>query len=275
MQLRGKNGLLTGAAGGLGRVIASSLAREGVNLVLTGRNEEALNGLRDELRGRYKTKAEVVTADLADTSEADSLVEQSEAALGGLDLLVNNAGIELTAAFPRLSREELEGMVALNLTAPMLLTRAVLPGMLARGGGHVVNVASLAGKAGPAYGAPYAATKAGLVGFTQSLRAEFAEQPVGFSVVCPGFVSGDGMYARMADQGITAPVALGATSQGKVAQAVLDCVTSDLPEAIVTPRPVRPLLAVAAISPRVAERATARLGVARFFRRAAEVQGRA
>ena len=275
MHLRGKNCLLTGAAGGLGRVIASSLAREGVNLVLTGRNEEALNGLRDDLRRRYATEAEVVTADLADTSAAESLVERSEAAVGGLDLLVNNAGIELTAAFPRLSREELEGMIALNLTAPVLLTRAVLPGMLARRGGHVVNVASLAGKAGPAYGAPYAATKAGLVGFTQSLRAEFAEQPVGFSVVCPGFVAGDGMYARMADRGITAPAALGATTQAKVAQAVVDCVVGDVPEALVTPRPVRPLLALAAISPRAAERATARLGVPRFFRQAAEAQGRA
>src|ERR671933_2968955 len=114
-------------------------------------------------------------------------------------------------------------MVDLNLTAPILLTHRVLPGMLERGRGHVVFISSVAGKIGPPYVEPYAATKKGLIGLTQSLRSEYHNAPVGFSVVCPGFVAGDGMYQRMKEnEGVKSNRLLGETTLDKVGKAVLE-----------------------------------------------------
>ena len=96
----------------------------------------------------------------------DSLVDGVEAALGPIDVLVNNAGVESVGAFTSYTREELRSMVNVNLTAPLLLTHRLTPGMLERGHGHVVFISSMAGKVGPAFSEPYAATKAGLVGLT-------------------------------------------------------------------------------------------------------------
>ena len=110
-----------------------------------------------------------------------------------MDILVNNAGIEFGGSFLRTTEEELEAIVTINLLAVMDLTRIVLPGMLERERGHIVNMASLAGKVPPVYLAAYAATKHGVVGFTHALRAENGDEPVGFSAICPGFVSRVGM----------------------------------------------------------------------------------
>jgi short-subunit dehydrogenase len=271
--LRGANALLTGAAGGIGGHIARALAGEGMNLVLSGRNVEALEKLRAELEPRG-IKAVVVAADLSDLSEVDPLAERAEAAVGPLDLLVNNAGVELSAPFTKITREELELVVAVNLRSPMLLIHRMLPGMLDRGRGHVVNIASLAGKIGPPYGEPYAATKAGLIGLTQSLRAEYDDSAVGFSVVCPGFVAGGGMYTRAADAGVKAPAMLGESDPDKVPAAVVRAIVKDEPEIIVNPRPVRPLLALGAVSPRLGERVLSRMGIKEWFLEAARSQGR-
>ncbi|HZU60130.1 MAG TPA: SDR family oxidoreductase, partial [Solirubrobacteraceae bacterium] len=214
--LRGHNALVTGASGGIGTHIARALARQGMHLVVSGRREDALDAVVNELRG-LGVQAHAVPADLSDLGQIDPLVQRSEEVLGPLDVLINNAGVELTAAFTRATRQELTSMVDLNLTVPMLLTHRVLPGMLERGRGHVVFISSMAGKVGPAYSEPYAATKAGLIGLTKSLRAEYLKAPVGFSVVCPGFVAGDGMYQRMADQGIRSNRIVGHTTTEKVA----------------------------------------------------------
>jgi short-subunit dehydrogenase len=143
---------------------------------------------------RTGVRAEAVPGDLSEPANAEALIERSESALGPIDVLVNNAGVEFAAAFASQPREELRATIEVNLAAPLLLTRRVLPGMLERGRGHVVFMASLAGKAPTPYEAAYAATKAGLIGLTQSLRVEYRDAPVGFSVVCPGFVAGEGMY---------------------------------------------------------------------------------
>ncbi|MBV9940637.1 MAG: SDR family NAD(P)-dependent oxidoreductase, partial [Solirubrobacterales bacterium] len=198
----------------------------------------------------------------------------SEAALGPLDLLINNAGVEYTAAFTNCTREELTSTVDINLTAPLLLTHRVVPGMLARGRGHVVFISSLAGKLGPAYSEPYAATKAGLVGLTQSLRAEYLRAPIGFSVVCPGFVAGDGMFQRMLEEGVRSNRLVGSTTVEKVADEVIDAIRRDRPEAIESGAPIRPMLALAQLAPRVVERLTPRFGVTEIFRRTAAGRGR-
>ena len=206
--------------------------------------------------------------------QGDSLIERAEHALGPLDLLVNNAGLELTSDFCAYTRAELAGMIDLNLTAPLLLTHRVLPGMLARGRGHVVFIASVAGKLGPAYQAPYAATKAGLIGLTQSLRSQYRHGTVGFSVVCPGFIAGDGMYQRMVEEGMKSNRLMGETTLERVCDATVRAVRRDLPEVIESGAPLRPALALAVVAPGLAERIAPRFGVTELFRRTAVLRGR-
>lgn len=271
--LRGANILLTGAAGGIGRHIARALAGNSANLALSGRNVEALEQLAGETRA-LGVSVVIVPADLAEPDAARSLPARAEQELGPLDVVVNNAGIELTSAFTLLDTAELETMTTVNLLAPMAITHAVLPGMLERGRGHVVQMASLAGKSGPPFSEPYAATKAGLVGLTESLRAEYAGSPVGFSVVCPGFVADEGMYARAKERGVTGSRLMGESRPEAVARAVVTAIRRDAPELIVNPTPVRPLLAFRELSPRAGEALALRSRVGDVFRRMAEVSGR-
>jgi short-subunit dehydrogenase len=231
--LKGRTALVTGASGGLGTHIARRLAREGMNVVVSGRREDALAAVASEL-SKLGVKAQAVPADISDLSQIDPLIERSEAALGPIDLLVNNAGVEATGAFTSYSREELTSTIDVNLTAPLLLTHRVLPGMLSRGHGHVVFISSAAGKLGPAYQEPYAATKAGLIGLTQSLRAEYLDAPVGFSVVCPGFIAGDGMYQRMVEEGFKSNRLMGETTTKKVTDRVIEAIRRDRPEVVET-----------------------------------------
>lgn len=271
--LQGSTALVTGGSGGIGVHVARALARAGMNVVVSGRREDALASVVEELRA-LGVQAEAVTADLAVRDQVDSLIGQAEVALGPLDVLVNNAGVELSGSFTKLTPEELSSVVDINLTAPMLLTRAVLPGMLERGRGHVVFMSSVAGKAGPAYQAPYAASKAGLIGMTQSLRGEYFDSPVGFSVICPGFVAGDGMYQRMTEGGVSSNRIMSHTTIEKVADQVVRAITEDRPEVIESGGPLRPMLALAQISPRMAERTMRRIGATEIFRRAAALNGR-
>ena len=267
-ELRGRTALVTGSSGGIGRHIALALSREGMDVAVSGRRQGALESVVGELRG-LGVRAEAVPADLYDLTQVDPLIDRAEAALGPIDLLVNNAGVEATAAFTSYTREELTSMVDLNLTAPMLLTHRVLPGMLSRGRGHVVFMASLAGKLGPPYTEPYAATKAGLIGLNQSLRAEYLEAPIGFTVVCPGFVAGDGMYQRLVEEGLSSNRLLGETTLEKLIPKVVDAIKDDRPEVVESGAPVRPILALAQYAPRVVERTAPRLGVTELFRRVA------
>jgi short-subunit dehydrogenase len=272
-ELSGRTALVTGASGGIGRHIALALAEEGVNVVVSGRREDALASAVADLC-ELGVRAEAVPADLSDLTQVDRLIERSEAALGPIDVLVNNAGVESTAAFTSYTRDELTSMVDLNLTAPLLLTHRVVPGMLSRGRGHVVFMASLAGKLGPPYSEPYAATKAGLVGLVQSLRAEYLRAPVGFTVVCPGFVAGDGMYQRLADQGFTSNRLIGETTIEKVTARVVDAIRRNRAEVVESGAPIRPLLALGQFAPRLVERVVPRLGVTELFRRVASHRDR-
>lgn len=267
MELRGTKGLLTGAAGGLGSEMARRLAREGVTLALSGRNVGGLETLRDELPGEGHA---VVPGDLASSEDVAALVTNAEAAVGPIDLLVNNAGIELTSNFADLTAAELEQMIQVNLTAPMLLTHRVLPGMLERRRGHVVQISSVAGLVSPAYTAPYGATKGGLVRLTESLRMEHAGSGVGFSAVCPGFTRGAGMYQRMVDEGLSAPKVLGTTTDTTVAEGVVSAVVKNRAVVVCNSLPLQPLLAVGALSPGLLAWMTERLGGNAAMRKAAE-----
>ena len=266
--LRGRNAILTGASRGLGVTIARTLAREGINLALAARSKDDLERVRDEVVG-LGVKAISVPTDVTDREALGALVRQATDELGPTDILVNNAGVEYVAPFHEYPPDDIESVVNVNLLAPMLLTRFVLPGMIERGRGQVVFVASLAGKGGFPCEAPYAATKSALITFNQTLRAELVDTPIGCSAVAPGFVADDGMYARLAEGGIKAPRMLGTTTPGKVADAVLKAIRSNPAELIVNPTPMRPLLALAEVFPGLIAPVQKWLGVTEFARRSA------
>ena len=172
------------------------------------------------------------------------------------------------------SEDNIREVVAVNLEAPMILTRLFLPGMLQRQRGHIVNISSLAAKSGPAFQEPYAATKAALLAFTSSLRATYRGTGVSASAIVPGFVEA-GIYTKLkAQSGMAAPLWLGVSPPEKVAAAVIRAVERDLPEVIVNPIPVRPLLAFTALFPRVGEWLSGQIGANDFFRRVVEAQKR-
>ncbi len=254
MQLRGARALVTGAAGGLGRYITRALAAQGVNLAVSDLPGSEIEAVAEELRG-LEVEAQAVPADLTDSGERERLVGAAEQAVGPLDVLVNNAGLEFGGAFTKTTREELEAIATVNLIAVMDLTWLVLPGMLERRRGHVVNLASLAGKLPSVVPASYAATKHGVVGFTHSLRAEYADEPVSFSAICPVFVGRVGMYARVEDQlDKEPPPGLKPVDPERVADAVLEALREDRAEVIVNRGPIRPLAALYWLAPKTAGR---------------------
>ena len=255
MELRGANALLTGAAGGLGPYIADALAAQGANLALSDVTADQADPVAAEVR-RHGVKAEVVAADLNDPVGPDDLAAAASDRLGPIDVLVNNAGVEYIGPFERHSRGEVELIIRLNLLAPIELTRLLLPGMLSRGQGHVVNMCSLAGRTAAPFGSTYCGTKAGLINFTLAMRAEHRDDPVGFSAISPGFVSRVGMYGRIEDETMT-PVT-GLIKPERIGRAVVRAVREDKAEQIINRFPMRPTVLLGVIAPGVAARINGR-----------------
>ena len=183
MEPRGAVCLVTGASSGIGRATAEALAGEGARVVRVGRDRERLEVAAGAPGGHP------LAGDLGRDGEPDRLAAEAEARFGRVDVLVNNAGIGLAGSLTEATPGRIDELVRVNLLAPMLLTRALLPGMLERGGGAIVNVASVAGHVGVRGEAVYAATKAGLVTFSESLRQELAGTPVRVSLVSPGVIA--------------------------------------------------------------------------------------
>ena len=268
--LAGRTAVLTGASRGLGLHLARALARERMNLVLAARAAAELERVAAEVRG-LGVRAVVVPTDVSRREELASLVEAARREFGAVDVLVNNAGVEAMAAYERIAPEQIEDVVRINLTAPMLLTRLVLPGMLERRTGHVLNMASMAAKATPAYGAVYAATKAGVLAFTKALRAEFHGTGVSASALLPGLVRDAGFFEQqMRDTGARAPALVGTVTPESVAKAAVRAIRRDVPELMVNPTPTRPLTTIAEAFPRFGEWATRALGVTKMYRRIVE-----
>ena len=274
VELRGARALVTGAAGGLGQYISRALALEGTNLAVSDLPGSALEGVAEHLRGAG-VEAHAVPADLADGAERERLVHDAEEAIGPLDVLVNNAGLEFGGSFTKTTREELEAIATVNLIAVMDLTWLALPGMLERRRGHVVNLASLAGKIAPVFLASYAATKHGVVGFTHALRAEYADEPVSFSAICPVFVGQVGMYARVEDQlDQDPPPGLRPVPPERVSDAVLKALREDRAEVIVNRGPIRPLVGLYAVAPHLAMRLLGNRRTRRYAEEYARARGR-
>ena len=235
--------LVTGASHGIGPYIARSLAGAGYRLLLTGRSASELDALAAELN------ALAVPADLTRPEDLAALVEAAEREFGGVDVLVNNAGGDPQREFDAMTWRENASILELNLIAPMRLTHLLLPGMLRRGRGHVVNISSIAGRVSFPYTEAYAAAKDGLIGFTRVLRNDFRGRGVSASVVVLGAIRGAGQGQRTADElGLKLPV-MGTSPAGAVARAVLAAIKRDRAEIVVMPGPGRLIKALMDLFP--------------------------
>jgi uncharacterized protein len=177
MDLGGRNVLVTGASRGIGEALAQRFARDGAHVVGVARNADLLGKVMADVGGT------AIAVDLADPAQVDGLIARVERDTGPVDVLVNNAGLDLVGALIDNSAEDVRTIHQVNLVTPIELCRQVLPGMLARGRGHVVNVSSLAGVAGFAGMTSYCSTKGGLTNFTGVLRLELKGTPIGTTLV--------------------------------------------------------------------------------------------
>ncbi|HLE85163.1 MAG TPA: SDR family NAD(P)-dependent oxidoreductase [Thermoanaerobaculia bacterium] len=224
-ELRGRTAVVTGGGRGIGAAVARRLAAAGAAVAVAARSGDEIEAVAGELRAAG-ARALAVPCDVTDEGSVAALRRAVEAELGPADVLVNNAGVASSAPIARLSLAEWNRMFTVNATGTFLGTREFLPGMLERGWGRVVNVASIAGVAGARYIAAYAASKHAVVGLTRCAAAEGAARGVTVNAVCPGYVDTgmtDESVARIAaktglDPGEARARIVAANPQGRLLQ---------------------------------------------------------
>jgi len=183
--LTGKNALITGASGGIGGAIARALHGAGATVALSGTREAPLQALAADLGDR----AHVLPCDLGDAAAVEALPKQAVAAMGSVDILVNNAGITRDQLFMRMSDEDWDQVIAVNLTSTMRLCRGAIRGMMKARWGRIVNISSVVGATGNPGQANYAASKAGMVGMSKAIASEVASRGITVNCVAPGFIT--------------------------------------------------------------------------------------
>jgi 3-oxoacyl-[acyl-carrier protein] reductase len=193
-----KVALVTGASQGIGEAIALDLAAEGATVLLLDVQKEKLEGVRDRIQERMG-QAEVYTADVSRFEEVGGVVESALQAYGRIDLLVNNAGITRDSLLLRMKDEDWDAVLAVNLKGVFNVTRAVLRSMVQNRWGRIVNLASVVGLMGNAGQANYAASKAGVIGFTKSVAREVAARGITVNCVAPGYIA-TAMTDRLPDE---------------------------------------------------------------------------
>ncbi len=184
--LAGKTALVTGASGGIGGAIAKALAQQGAKVALSGTRVEALEKVKAELGGDHV----ITPCNLSDPAAVDALIGQAETALGGrLDILVANAGITKDGLLLRMKDEDFQNVLKINLESYFRLSRAALRNMMKNRWGRIIGITSVVGVTGNPGQANYAASKAGMIGFTKALAAEVASRNVTANCIAPGFIS--------------------------------------------------------------------------------------
>ena len=181
--LKGKKALVTGATGGIGGAIARALHAAGAQVALSGTRQEALDALSAELPGSV-----ALACNLSDPAETDGLIGRAEEALGGLDILVANAGITKDGLLLRMKDEDFERVLDVNLGSYFRLARAASKGMMKRRLGRIIAITSVVGVTGTPGQANYAASKAGMIGFTKSIAQELASRGITANCIAPGFI---------------------------------------------------------------------------------------
>lgn len=181
--LTGKKALVTGATGGLGSQIAKSLAAQGAIVAISGTRENVLSELSKEIPNSI-----VLTANLSEDGAAENLIARAEEALGGLDILVANAGVTRDGLLMRMKEEDFDTVLKVNLYSYFAMAKAAMRGMMKRKHGRIIGISSVVGVTGNAGQANYAASKAGMIGFTKSLAQEVATRGITANCIAPGFI---------------------------------------------------------------------------------------
>ncbi|WP_066060764.1 SDR family NAD(P)-dependent oxidoreductase [Neobacillus soli] len=184
--LKGKNIVITGASGGIGAEIAKLCAASGANLVLLARSIDKLEQLQSELMQKYQVKVDVFQLDVSNTDQVQVVFRQIFEKVRDIDILVNNAGFGVFREAHEATIDEIKGMFEVNVVGLMACTSMVLPKMRARRYGHIINIASQAGKIATPKSSVYSATKHAVLGYTNSLRMELADYNVQVTAVNPG-----------------------------------------------------------------------------------------
>lgn len=245
MELKGKVVLLTGGSRGIGPFLAEAFAKRGSIIALAARSEKGLECIAAHLKSSG-AKVLFYPVDLKESVQREKLIDTVLMELGTVDILVNNAGVETEGVFSELPWKSIHENIEVNLIAPMALTYLILPEMLKKRSGHIVNIASIAAKCGAPCAAIYSGTKAGLSGWTRALRLELAGTGVRFSTIFPGYVREVGMFAKF---GVKSPWIIGSCSPNQVARAVIKAVEKDKLETIVNSRPLRFIFTLYELSP--------------------------
>jgi short-subunit dehydrogenase len=259
VKLSERSVLLTGATGGIGHAIARRLHAAGASLILTGRRTDVLEPLAAELGARS------IAVDLSQAEEVHRLIDEA----GDVDVLVANAALPASGDIREYSEDQIDRALDVNLRAPIILAKVLGERMVERGAGHMVFISSLAGKSGQAGSALYSATKFGLRGFGQALRADLRPAGVGVSVVFPGFISDAGMFA---DAEVQLPRFVGTSTPDDVASAVLRAIQDNKGEVDVAPLGMRAGTKFAGLAPELAARVTRVTGGERISSDLAEGQ---
>jgi len=242
--------------------MAHALAERGMHLALAARSAEPLAALATAV-SRAGITVVPIAADVTTEEGRHRIVSEAERALGGIDVLVNNAGVESGGAFATQDPGAMRQILSTNVEAPMLLARAVLPGMLARRAGHIVNVASLAGKLGLPFASVYGASKAAILAWSRALRFELEGTGVAVSALSPGYVADTGMWA---EHGHAPHWLTGESPPSAVVRGLLRLLERREEEVIVNPKPLSPLLVLHALAPAAAAAALRRTGFLDFTR---------
>lgn len=251
-----KTVLLTGASGGIGAYIARALAKQGATVIGVARNQTALDQICAEVE-TLGGKGVNFIADLQNLTALADLTDQIREEVGPVDVLINNAAIERFRPFQAYSLEDLQAITVTNLLAPMELCRLLLPAMIARQSGHIVNISSGAGKHGAPFNSVYSATKAALINWSEGLRLELQDYQVGVSVICPG-VTDAGMFHALETE---APRAMKVIPPEVVAEVVLSAVKHNSPEVNLDGLTSKVFSVISQLSPRLSDAILRKVGI--------------
>lgn len=194
IDLKGKKVLVTGASGGIGKAIALELSLNGADLCLTGRNKSELENLQKTIGGN----CQIIISDLSNSEGINNLADQAQEIMGQIDILVNNAGITKDNLFMRMSEDDWNEVININLNSIFKLTKQLIKGMIKRRYGRIINITSVIGVAGGAGQSNYSASKAGIIAMSKSLAQEVGSRSVTVNNIAPGFIETN-MTAELSD----------------------------------------------------------------------------
>jgi len=253
MEIKNKNILITGASRGIGCYIANAIAKHGGNIALLALPSDlALLQNQEEKLMRFNVTAKYFTADLSDSQQISDVIKRISEEFGEIDIFISNAAIESIGIFEEQTEQVLEKTIAVNLLAPMLITKKLLPQMQLKKSGHIVAISSFAGKIGSPYQSVYSATKAGLNKWILGMKREYKSSGVSFSAISPNYVSNTGMYAdvlKKADENLRTPKIAGEVTPQKVASVVVSSILKDKTDKIVGSPLLRAVSALNELAP--------------------------